>query len=204
MDDLYTLPDLPYPADALEPWCPAETLDLHHGKHHAAYVVGANEAAAALTGVDPHDSATLAGVQAALTFNLSGHVLHSLLWENLSPIVTRPAGQLSEQIDTDFGSMALLVDRLTAACMGVQGSGWGVLAYDPMSGRLRAGSVHDHQLHHVPNSTLVAVIDVWEHAYYLGFHNERAKWVAAAIEHLDWPNIADRLDAVRPALVPAR
>jgi superoxide dismutase, Fe-Mn family len=204
MNDLYTLPALPYAVDALEPWCPAETLQLHHGKHHAAYVLGANEAAAALDVVDPADKAPLAGLQAALAFNLAGHVLHSLFWDNLSGDPTTTDELLGAQIDKDFGSMEHLSDRLTAACMGVQGSGWGALTYDSVSGRLQVSSLHDHQQNLVPNATILAVIDVWEHAYYLGFRNDRASWVAAAIEHLDWSTIAARLEVVLPVLAPAR
>ena len=92
MTVLYRLADLPYALDALEPWCPEETLALHHGKHHAAYVKGANESAAALKDVDPNNAPLFAGLRQALTFNLAGHVLHTLFWNSLSPEPSAPTG----------------------------------------------------------------------------------------------------------------
>ena len=83
--NLYTLPALPFAYDALEPWCSAETLEIHHDKHHGTYVKEANAAAAELATVDPHDTPRLAGLQSSLTFNLAGHVMHSLFWASLDP-----------------------------------------------------------------------------------------------------------------------
>ncbi|MHB1090797.1 MAG: superoxide dismutase [Ilumatobacteraceae bacterium] len=202
MTDRYTLPDLPYGYDALEPWCPAETLHLHHGKHHAAYVHGANEAAVALDAMDPADTYQLAGAQTALTFNLGGHVLHSLFWLNLSPDIAPPSGVLATQINTDFGSMARLHDLLTAACMGVQGSGWGALMYDSVSGTLRATALRDHQHELVAGTTVLAVVDVWEHAYYLTNQNDRAAWVQSVIDHLDWQTVARRFTVASKKISP--
>lgn len=202
MIDQYALPDLPYGYDALEPWCPAETLHLHHAKHHAAYVRGANEAAAALGVIDPSDSYRLAGAQAALTFNLGGHVLHSLFWLNLSPDITSPTGVLAAQINIDFGSTARLHDLLTAVSMGVQGSGWGALMYDSTSGTLRAAALRVHQHELVAGTTVLAVIDVWEHAYYLTYRNDRAAWVQSVIDHLDWRTVAGRFTVARQQISP--
>lgn len=198
MTDRYSLPKLKYGYDALEPWCPAETLNLHHTKHHAAYVHGANEAAESLDVIDPADAYRFAGAQTALTFNLGGHVLHSLFWLNLSPQVASPSGTLATRINTDFGSMTRLHDLLTAVSMGVQGSGWGALMYDSVSGTLRTAALHDHQHELVAGTTVLAVIDVWEHAYYLTNRNDRASWVKAVIDHLDWTNIAGRFAVASP------
>lgn len=192
MTDQYTLPKLPYGYDALEPWCPSETLHLHHAKHHAAYVAGANESSKAIETIDPADAYQLAGAQAALTFNLGGHVLHSLFWPNLSPDKMTPTGGLAKQITTDFGSKTRFHDLLTATSMGVQGAGWGVLIYDTVSRTLRTAALHDHQHDLVAATELLAVIDVWEHAYYLTNHNDRAAWVKSVIDHLDWEVIAER------------
>jgi len=194
MTNRYILPELPYGYDGLEPWCPAETLHLHHAKHHAAYVHGANEAAAAIDAIDPADSYRLAGTQAALTFNLGGHVLHSLFWQNLSPDSTPPSGVLAGQIKTVFGSTARLNDLLTAVSMGVQGSGWGALMYDSVSTTIRVSALHDHQHELVAGATVLAVVDVWEHAYYLMHKNDREAWVRSVIDHFDWPNIEKRFD----------
>jgi superoxide dismutase, Fe-Mn family len=200
MTDRYFLHDLPFAYDALEPWCPAETLELHHGKHHAAYVKGANEAADALEAVDPGDAYALAGIQTALTFNVAGHVLHSLFWESISPEVTKPSGELGAKIDADFGSLDHLSDLLRAECKGVQGSGWGALLFDPMSKGLQVAKLHDHQMGLTPNASLLAVIDVWEHAYYLTHRNDRVSWVKAVVDHLDWTAIAARFEVASEAL----
>ena len=195
MADTYHLPDLPYSYDALEPWCRAETLHLHHDKHHQAYVTGANAAVAELATVDPGDKARHAGLQRALTFNLAGHVLHSLFWENLAPAPVTPGGQLAQLVTRDFGSQERLRDVLVAASVGVQGSGWGALVHEPFGNRLHVVAFHDHQSDAIPASTVLAVIDVWEHAYYLDYRNERPRWVAAAVEHIDWHNVEARLAA---------
>lgn len=192
MTDRYTLPILPYAYDALDPWCPAETLHLHHAKHHAAYVHGANESAEQIDEIDPSDSYRLAGVQAAFNFNLGGHVLHSLFWPNLSPHKTSPKGLLADQILADFGSTTRFHDMLTAVSVGVQGSGWGALVYDSTSETLRTTALRDHQHELVAGTEVLALVDVWEHAYYLTNQNDRAAWVQSVIEHLDWEIIAKR------------
>ena len=199
MTDRYSLPKLPYAVDALGPWCPAETLELHHGKHHATYVEQANAAVEELADIDPEDAERLAGVRAALTFNLSGHVLHSLFWESLTPETRKPSNPFSARIASDFGSLERFGALLTSACVKVQGSGWGALLVDSQTGSLRVGSILDHSNGIVPGSQLLAVIDVWEHAYYLTHKNDRASWVDAAVEHLDWEAIEQRCDvAARP------
>lgn len=194
MTDRYTLPKLPYAVDALGPWCPAETLELHHGKHHATYVKEANAATEQLGEIDPQDAERLAGVRAALTFNLSGHVMHSLFWESLTPEVCKPTTEFEARIVSDFGSLDRFLALFTSACVKVQGSGWGALMVDTQTGSLRVGSILDHSNGVVPDSQLLAVIDVWEHAYYLTHKNDRASWVEAAIEHLDWEAIGQRCD----------
>jgi superoxide dismutase, Fe-Mn family len=188
----YSLPALPYAVDALEPWCSAETLQLHHGKHHAAYVAAANADVEALAAVDPDDAYALAGAQASLAFNVGGHVLHSLLWENLSPEKTEPTGAFRRQIETDLGSVERMNTLLSAACKGVHGSGWGALVFDSTSRRIHVARLHDHQSDLIANSSLLAVIDVWEHAYYLSYRSDRPGWIKAVVEHLDWGVIASR------------
>lgn len=197
MSDLYTLPALPYAYEALEPWCAAETLHLHHGKHHAAYVRGANESAAALDEVDTSNAVLLAGLQASFTFNLGGHTLHSLFWPNLSPESLIPSGPLATQIQADFGSTSRLCDVLTATSIGLQGSGWGALVRDNVAGVLRVAAIKDHQQGLVSDTSVLAVVDVWEHAYYLGYKNDRASWVRSVVAHLNWDVIAERFAEIR-------
>lgn len=190
----YTLPDLPYAYDALGPWCPAETLKLHHGKHHATYVKEANKAADLLAKVDPADEATLTALQATFAFNLSGHLMHSLFWTTIAPQSSQPSAALAGRIKADFGSSERFTAMFTSACVKVQGSGWGAISVDPATGSLRVRSILNHANGVVPGSHLVAVVDVWEHAYYLTHKNDRASWVAAAIDHLDWSAIEQRCD----------
>ncbi len=194
MTEPYSLSDLPYEYDAFEPWCSAETMHLHHDKHHRAYVDAANKASAELREMDPSDLRSAAALQSALTFNLGGHLLHTLFWRSLDPIGGHDASDLlRRQVEADFGDRDRLEKILTTACMNVQGTGWGALYYDPSARRLRVGSILDHQHDHVPNTSILAVIDVWEHAYYLDHRNDRGAWVKAAIGHLDWSSIGQRL-----------
>ena len=199
MSTAYTLPPLPYDYDALEPWCNAETLQLHHDKHHKAYVDGANSALEALAEADPTDKTKMAGITALLEFNLGGHVLHTLFWENLSPGEVAVPSELASRLATDFGGEDRAKQLLTAACTGVRGSGWGVLAYDPLGDRLHIGSVGDHQREFAPGLVTLGVIDVWEHAYYLVHKNDRPGWVEQAVAHLDWNAIDARLRAALEA-----
>lgn len=199
----YVLPDLGYGYDALEPWCPAETLHLHHDKHHAAYVKGANEAAEGLAKVDPANAPLLGALQRNLTFNVSGHVLHSLFWKSLTPDGgSTPSAELQAQIAASFGTQARMLELLKAACMGVQGSGWGAIIYESTSKSIKIDQLHDHQGEVVPNSTLLTAVDVWEHAYYLKYRNERAGWVDTVLQHLDWAHMSLRLEAASHALIP--
>ncbi len=167
-------------------------MRLHHSKHHAAYVTGANEASDAIATIDPSNSYELAGAQASLTFNLGGHVLHSLFWPTLSPSKTSPSGELATELIANFGSKTRFHDLLTAVSVGVHGSGWGALMYDTVSRTMRIAELRDHQYELVASTELLAVIDVWEHAYYLTNHNDRATWVQAVIDHFDWAMIAER------------
>lgn len=190
----YVLSDLPYSYDALEPWCSSETLHLHHDKHHRAYVEKANEASEALGMVDPDDQHKVDALQSALTFNLSGHVMHSIFWDILSPSKGRPTDSLKNQIESDFGDYQRFADMLATVSIGIQGSGWATLIFDPYARSLRIGMVHDHQSEHLPCASVLAVIDVWEHAYYLTYKNDRAKWSQTVIEHLNWETIALRFE----------
>lgn len=201
----YRLPDLPYDYSALEAAMSAEILELHHAKHHAAYVTGANDTLEQLAAArDAGALQGLVGLEKTLAFHVSGHVLHSLFWENLSPTTSAPSGALAAQITQDFGSVDALAAQFAAICKGVQGSGWGALIHDPVAGSLYVAGIHDHQSQQVPDSTILALIDVWEHAYYLGYRNDRAAWVKAAWDHLDWDAIGGRFDRVPQLLTAGR
>jgi Fe-Mn family superoxide dismutase len=194
----YSLPELPYAYDALEPHLSSEILDLHYNKHHAAYVKGANDTLEKLDQARSDKSfAHLGQLEKDLAFHLSGHVLHSLLWKNLSPRGGgRPDGDLGAMLDTHFGSFDGFRSQLSAAASSVQGSGWGALAWDPLGKRLIVEQVHDHQSN-IGNGTLpLLVIDMWEHAYYLQYQNRKAEWIEAFWEIVNWKDVAARYKRV--------
>ncbi|GIG56350.1 superoxide dismutase [Fe-Zn] 1 [Longispora fulva] len=198
---IYTLPDLPYDYSALEPAMSGQILELHHGKHHAAYVAGSNATLDALAEArDKGNYAGIVGLEKTLAFNVSGHVLHSIFWENLSPEGgDRPEGELAAAIDEYFGSFEALQAQLSNATKLVQGSGWGVLGYEPLSGRLQVTQVYDHHGNVGVGTTPVLVFDAWEHAYYLQYKNVRPDYVDQLWNLVNWSDVSARFDAARGA-----
>src|SRR6195952_4500362 len=143
----YTLPDLPYDYAALEPHISARIMELHHDKHHAVYVAGANTALAKLAEArDAGDYGNVPKLEKDLAFHLGGHINHSIFWKNLSPDGgDKPTGELAAAIDDNFGSFDKFVGHFSAAALGVQGSGWAVLAYDVLGQKLSVFQLFDHQ-----------------------------------------------------------
>lgn len=195
----YALPELGYDHGALEPHLSGAILELHHGKHHAAYVNGANATLEKLEAARAGgDYAAIVGLEKTLAFNVAGHVLHSTYWRNLSPDGGgKPEGDLAAAIDEFFGSFDQFQRHLSEATTTVQGSGWGVLAWEPLAGRLNVEQVYQHQEATAPGSIPLLVIDAWEHAYYLQYKNVRADYVAAIWNVVDWNDVADRFAKVR-------
>jgi superoxide dismutase, Fe-Mn family len=195
----YTLPDLDYDYAALEPAYSARVLELHHGKHHAAYVAGTNATFEKLAEARANrDFAALVGLEKTLAFNLSGHVLHSLFWKNLSPDGGgKPEGELAAAIDEQFGSFEAFQKHLSEATTTVQGSGWGALTWDPLGQRLYVQQIYDHQGNTGQGGVNLLVIDAWEHAYYLQYLNVRADYVQAVWDIVNWSDVAARFQAAR-------
>lgn len=196
---MYELPALPYDYDALEPHLSRELVELHHDAHHAAYVKGANDTLSKLDDARRERRFEHIGqLEKSLAFNLAGHVLHSLLWKNIAPGSNgTPNGELAAALQRDFGSFQAFKEQLSAAASGVQGSGWGVLAWEPLGRRLVVEQVYDHQ-GNTGNSTIpIMVVDMWEHAYYLQFRNKRADWLEAFWQLVNWTDVAERLAKVR-------
>ncbi|MCY7301207.1 MAG: superoxide dismutase, partial [Ilumatobacteraceae bacterium] len=134
----------------------------------------------------------------SLAFQLSGHVLHSIFWTNMSPDGGgRPEGELAAAIDEVFGDFDSLQAQLTAATTSVQCIGWGALAWEPVAGRLIVEQIYDHQGNVGAGSVPLLVIDSWEHAYYLQYKNVKADWVKAFWQIVNWPNVAERFAAAR-------
>jgi len=195
----YVLPALSYDYSALDGAISPEILHLHHDKHHAAYVTGANttlEKLAAARAANNFDA--LVGLEKTLAFNLSGHVLHSIFWMNLSPKGGgRPTGVLADAINQSFGSFDTFATQLTTATTGVQGSGWGMLAYDPMSRRLLVEQVYDHHGNVGLCTIPLLAFDAWEHAYYLQYKNVRADYVKKLWDIVNWDDVAHRYVSAR-------
>ncbi len=198
---VYTLPQLPYAYDALEPHLSAEALKLHHDKHHAAYVEGANEAMEKMSQARAKgEFAAINQLQKDLAFNLSGHFLHSLFWQNLSPDGGgKPSGDLARAIGETFGSYAGFASQFEAAAAKLQGSGWVSLAWEPLGKQLMVEQVLDHQ-ENIGNGALpILVLDMWEHSYYLQYQSRKAEWVTAFWELVNWEDVAQRYAKVTRA-----
>ena len=195
----YTLAELPYDYSALEPHISGKIMELHHDKHHQAYVTGANAAVDALA--EARESGNLANVnklEKDLAFNLGGHVNHTIFWNNMSPDGGgRPEGELASAIDEFFGSFEKFQAHFTAAAMGVQGSGWSVLAWDSLGQRANVVQMFDQQGNLPAGTVPLLMLDVWEHAYYLDYLNVRADYVKAFWNIANWQDVAKRLEAAR-------
>ena len=200
----YALPDLPYDYAALEPHYSARVLELHHDKHHKAYVDGLNATMDKLAEVRASgDYSAIVGLEKTLAFNLSGHVLHSIFWQNLSPDGGgKPDGELAAAIDENFGSFDQFKDHLSQATTTVQGSGWGSLAWE----HVRPAALHRADLRppgqRRPVGRAAARFDAWEHAYYLQYLNVRADYVKAMWNIVSWDDVADRFERARAASAP--
>jgi len=193
----YTLPDLRYDFGALEPHISGKIMELHHDKHHAAYVKGANDALEKLDEArDKEDFTRLGALEKSLAFNLSGHVLHSLFWQNLTPKGGGEAeGELAQAISNDFGSFAKMKRQLTEAASTIMGSGWGALVWEPLAGKLLTTQIYDHQSNLAQGGVPILVLDAWEHAYYLQYQNRRPDYVGAWWNVVNWPEVARRFEA---------
>jgi Fe-Mn family superoxide dismutase len=195
----YVLPDLDYDYNALEPHITARLLELHHSKHHAAYVKQANETLEQLDEArDRGDFTRIAGLEKSLAFNLSGHVLHSIFWRNLAAQAGgRPTGALARAIDQSFGSFDKLKAQMTNVAATVMGSGWAALIWEPMAGRLLTCQIYDHQSNLAQGGTPLMVIDAWEHAYYLQYQNQKQAFFDAVWSLWNWSDIGARLQAAQ-------
>ncbi|XP_055289084.1 superoxide dismutase [Mn], mitochondrial [Moschus berezovskii] len=194
----HSLPDLPYDYGALEPHINAQIMQLHHSKHHAAYVSNLNVAEEKYReALEKGDVTAQIALQPALKFNGGGHINHSIFWTNLSPQGGgEPKGELLEAIKRDFGSFAKFKEKLTAVSVGVQGSGWGWLGFNKEQGRLQiAACSNQDPLQGTTGLIPLLGIDVWEHAYYLQYKNVRPDYLKAIWNVINWENVTARYTA---------
>ena len=193
----YKLPELKYDYAALEPNISARIMELHHSKHHQAYVTGANAALDAMAEArETGNFANLPKLQKDLAFNLGGHVNHSIFWENLSPNSSEPTGDLASAISEFFGSIDKFKSHFSAAALGIQGSGWAYLAWDAMGNRLVIGQLYDQQGNIAMGSVPLLMLDMWEHAFYLDYQNVKADYVKAFWNIVSWEDVARRFGSV--------
>ena len=195
----YTLPDLPYDYGALEPHISGRIMELHHDKHHAAYVTGANTALEKLA--EARDSGsfdTVNMLEKNLAFNLGGHVNHSTFWANLSPDGgDAPTGELSTAIEEHFGSFEAFRKHFAATAAGIQGSGWAVLAWDSVGQKLVVFQLYDQQGNIPLGVVPIVLLDMWEHAFYLDYVNVKADYIKAWWNIVNWADAAERLARAR-------
>ena len=190
----YVLPDLSYDYAALEPNISGRIMELHHDKHHLAYVNGANTAIDALAEArDKNDLTMVNKFQKDLAFNLAGHVNHTVFWKNLSPDGgDKPVGELAAAIDEFFGSFDAFKAHFTASALGIQGSGWSILVWDILGQKLLIEQLYDHQGNLAVGSIPLLMLDMWEHAFYLDYVNVKADYVKAFWNIVSWADVQAR------------
>ena len=193
----YELPELPYAYSALEPHYSAEVLELHHDKHHKAYVDGANTTFQKLGEArESGDFGTINQLEKNMAFHLSGHVLHSLLWKNMSPDGGgEPEGELADAINEAFGSFDDFKSKLKDAGVNQFGSGWAWLVHDGSGLAVVSTPNQDSPL--TDGKTPLVGVDVWEHAYYLKYQNKRPDYIDAWWNTVDWSKVAERYSAAK-------
>jgi len=192
----YTLPHLPYGYKALAPYISEVQLTLHHQKHHQAYVTGANAILEKLDKARKENAdLDMKALLKELSFHLGGFRLHTMFWENLAPSGVGgggiPKGALAAAINEEFGTFERFKKEFTQTASSVEGSGWAVLTYCMNTGRLMMMQVEKHNVNLIPGYRILMALDLWEHAYYLDYKNDRAKFIDAFWHLVNW----DAVDA---------
>ena len=190
----YTLPDLTYDYGSLEPNISGKIMELHHDKHHLAYVNGANSALDNLAEAREKNDLTMVNkFQKDLAFNLAGHVNHTVFWKNMSPEGgDKPTGDLAAAIDEYFGSFDAFRAHFTASALGIQGSGWSILVWDILGQKLIIEQLYDHQGNLSVGSIPLLMLDMWEHAFYLDYQNVKPEYVKAFWNIVNWADVQAR------------
>jgi len=198
MTGKYTLPQLPYDYAALEPHVSARIMELHHGKHHASYVKNANDVLDQIgESRQKEDWSRLPALERALAFHLSGHILHSIFWGNLTPRGGgRPGESLARALERDLGGFDRFQAQMNQAAATIMGSGWAALVWEPTGGRLLVTQIYDHQSNLVQGGFPILVMDAWEHAFYLQYENRKTDFFAALWNVWNWEDIGRRYEAV--------
>jgi Fe-Mn family superoxide dismutase len=190
----YVLPELSYDYGALEPNISGRIMELHHDKHHLAYVNGANSALDALAEArDKNDLTMVNKFQKDLAFNLAGHVNHTVFWKNMSPEGgDKPTGELAAAIEEFFGTFDAFKAHFSASALGIQGSGWSILVWDILGQKLIIEQLYDHQGNLSVGSIPLLMLDMWEHAFYLDYQNVKPEYVKAFWNIVNWADVQAR------------
>ena len=201
----FTLPPLPYASDALEPSIDKMTMEIHHGKHHNAYVTNLNKALQSAPGLAgksleellAHNcSAVPENIRTAVRNNAGGHINHSMFWQIMGPKAGgEPTGKLAEAIKSTFGSFDQFKAKLTEAAMGRFGSGWGWLVSH--AGKIEIYSTANQDSPVMEGKHPIMGVDVWEHAYYLKYQNRRADYLGAWWSVVNWHEIEKRFSSLK-------
>ncbi|KEI98329.1 superoxide dismutase [Clostridium botulinum] len=192
----HTLPNLNYDYNALEPHYDEQTLKIHHDIHHKAYVDGLNKAEQKLQEArESGDFALIKHWEKEIAFHGSGHILHTLFWENMAPNGNlNPEGSAIERIKQDFGDYEKFKKQFTEAAIAVEGSGWTILAWNPMFQKLVILQAEKHQNLTQWGVVPLLILDLWEHAYYLKYQNRRAEFINAWWNIVNWDIVNNRYD----------
>jgi len=194
----YVLPKLPYDYKDLIPYVSEEQMRIHHTKHHQAYVNGANAILQKLDNARKENAdLDIKSTLKELSFNIGGHVLHSLFWGNLAPTGKgggKPSGILSDVIEKEFRSFERFKKEFSQAAVSVEGSGWAALSFCRQTNRPLITQIEKHNNNAYPMFRILMVLDVFEHAYYIDYKNERAKFVEAFWNIVNWDAVNKRLE----------
>ena len=191
----YVLPQLDYAYDALEPYIDATTMKLHHSIHHESYVKGLNNATKKISeALESGDFSLIKHWERELAFHGGGHFLHNIFWKNMGPDTGIRSATLNKYIDRSFGSYDKFLNLFRIASGAVEGSGWGILAYQPDADKLVVLQAEKH--HNLTQwvSLPILACDVWEHAYYLKYQNKRADYIKAFLEVVNWTQVSENLE----------
>ncbi len=191
----YVLPKLDYPYNALEPYYDEQTLKIHHTKHHQGYVNGLNKTIDSLKAARRKgDYGNIKALERNLAFHGSGHVLHCLFWKSMKPGGSDMPPLLNNALTESFGSVEAAKEHLAMATKKVEASGWGIMAYEPLSSSIIILQAEKHQNLTMTGTIPLLVCDVWEHAYYLKYKNDRAAWVDNFMKLANWSFASKRLE----------
>ena len=196
--EIYTLLPLPYGLRDLEPFISEKQLRIHYEKHHQSYVSAANSILQRMEKAKSENTKlNMNAIIRDLTFNVAGHILHSLFWLSMAPADTagtEPQEALATALNRDFGGLERFKDEFSRTAIGIQGSGWAALTYEHQIGRLLLAQIGNHQDNLYPTLRVVMVLDVWEHAYYLDYQHEKGRYIENWWKSINWQGISERFE----------